>query len=198
MTDRRRMEGAGGVLPIKLRSDKTMQSESGGQSKEEGRERKRNADIVWDSGMIQMTKTANCLAFGSTRLTEELRPKPLMLGRTTAGEGGNKKNVCTETEQQQRMHHTSIKKKKKQLKDGCALLSNMWGDYDRKWIMNKKEKRENVQLRSYTPEYSTGIMGKSQGVRHGKRERWRYHGGMANSEGYSRVREWTMEGQCSN
>lgn len=43
MTDRRRMEGAGGVLPIKLRSDKTMQSESGGQSKEEGRERKRNA-----------------------------------------------------------------------------------------------------------------------------------------------------------
>lgn len=40
MTDRRRMERVGGVLPIKLRSEKTMQSKSGGQSKET-RERER-------------------------------------------------------------------------------------------------------------------------------------------------------------
>lgn len=34
MTDRRRMDRVGGVLPIKLRSEKTMQSKSGGKSKE--------------------------------------------------------------------------------------------------------------------------------------------------------------------
>lgn len=40
MTDRRRMERVGGVLPIKLRSEITMQSKSGGKNKEE-RERKK-------------------------------------------------------------------------------------------------------------------------------------------------------------
>lgn len=45
MTDRRRMDREGEVLPIKLRSEKTMQSKSGGKNKEE-RERERNADIV--------------------------------------------------------------------------------------------------------------------------------------------------------
>lgn len=43
MTDRRRMDRVGGVLPIKLRSEKTMQSKSVGKSKEE---RERDADIV--------------------------------------------------------------------------------------------------------------------------------------------------------
>ena len=35
MPDRRRMDRVGGVLPIKLRSEKTMQSKSGGKNKEE-------------------------------------------------------------------------------------------------------------------------------------------------------------------
>lgn len=38
MTDRRRMERLGGVLPIKLRSEITMQSKPGGKN---GRERER-------------------------------------------------------------------------------------------------------------------------------------------------------------
>lgn len=41
------MERVGGVLPIKLRSEKTMQSKSGRKNKEEReRGRERNADIV--------------------------------------------------------------------------------------------------------------------------------------------------------
>ncbi len=43
------MDRVGGVLPIKLRSEKTMQSKSGGKNKEERereRERERNANIV--------------------------------------------------------------------------------------------------------------------------------------------------------
>lgn len=55
-----------------------------------------------------MTKKANCLAFGSTRPTEELLPKPLRVVTFTAGEGATtgekKKTVCKETKQQR---HTS-------------------------------------------------------------------------------------------
>ena len=41
------MDRVGGVLPIKLRSEKTMQSKSGGKDTEEReRKRERNADIV--------------------------------------------------------------------------------------------------------------------------------------------------------
>lgn len=53
MTHRRRMDRSSGILPIKLRSEKTMQSKSGGKNKEdrEGekdreRQRERDADIV--------------------------------------------------------------------------------------------------------------------------------------------------------
>lgn len=45
MTDRRLMDMMGEVLPIKLRSEKTMQSKSGGKNTGE-RERERNADTV--------------------------------------------------------------------------------------------------------------------------------------------------------
>lgn len=48
MTDRRGMDRVGGVLPIKLRSEKTMQSKSGGKNKEE-RERKKEMRISFET-----------------------------------------------------------------------------------------------------------------------------------------------------
>lgn len=42
MTDRRRMKRLGGILPIKLRSEKTMQSKPGGKNGE----RERDGDTV--------------------------------------------------------------------------------------------------------------------------------------------------------
>lgn len=79
-----------------------------------------------------MTKKANCLAFGSTRPTEELLPKPLRVVTFTAGEGATtgekKKKTCARKLSSSATPHQSsrFKKEKKKL---CITLKSK-GDCD--------------------------------------------------------------------
>lgn len=61
MTDRRRMERLGGVLPIKLRSEKTMQSKPGGKNGGE-RERWRYSLRQWNDQTDEGARAEQLLA----------------------------------------------------------------------------------------------------------------------------------------
>lgn len=62
MTDRRRMKRLGGILPIKLRSEKTMQSKPGGKNGERERERWRYSLRQWNDQTDEGARAKRSLA----------------------------------------------------------------------------------------------------------------------------------------